>query len=346
VARLRAQAGAGALTRRAGAAARAAVPPAGGGHDLTVTTVRLLGPADVRSLAGQLGLRPTKRLGQNFVHDANTVRRIVRAAQLETTDVVVEVGPGLGSLTLALLPEVAHVHAIEIDPVLAAQLPRTVAARAGEHTDRLSVVTADALHVGAGGLAPPPTALVANLPYNVAVPVVLRLLAELPGLRRGLVMVQAEVAQRLAAPPGGRAYGAPSAKLAWYAHAARAGAVPRAVFWPVPNVDSELLAFTRRDPPPGERGTVFGLVEAAFASRRKSLRSGLAGWAGSPAAAETALRAAGIDPAARAETLAVEDFARLAATSPAPSPGPAGPRRAPRPRPDGRVQDPPAAGAP
>jgi len=278
-------------------------------------TSRLLGPAEVRALADQLGLRPTKRLGQNFVHDPNTVRRIVRAAALTAADVVVEVGPGLGSLTLALLPAVAHVHAVEIDPVLATRLPVTAADRAPALADRLSVVAADALRLCAADLpGPAPSALVANLPYNVGVPVVLHLLAELPGLRRGLVMVQAEVAQRLAAPLGSRAYGGPSVKLAWYAAAKRAGAVPRAVFWPVPNVDSELLAFTRGEPPAGDREAVFALVDAAFASRRKSLRAGLAGWAGSPAAAETALRAAGVDPWARAETLGIADFARLAAT--------------------------------
>jgi 16S rRNA (adenine1518-N6/adenine1519-N6)-dimethyltransferase len=279
-------------------------------------TSQLLGPAEVRSLAASLGIRPTKKLGQNFVHDANTVRRIVRAAGVGPQDVVVEVGPGLGSLTLALLPAVAHVHAVEIDPVLAAQLPQTAVDRAPALAGRLSVVTADALRVRAADLpGPAPSALVANLPYNVGVPVVLHLLAELPGMRRGLVMVQAEVAQRLAAGPGSRAYGAPSVKLAWYAAAKRAGAVPRAVFWPVPNVDSELLAFTRRDAPDGDRERVFALVDAAFASRRKSLRGGLAGWFGSPAAAEAALRGAGVDPAARAETLGVTEFARLAATA-------------------------------
>ncbi|MGH3585127.1 MAG: 16S rRNA (adenine(1518)-N(6)/adenine(1519)-N(6))-dimethyltransferase RsmA, partial [Pseudonocardia sp.] len=242
----------------------------------------------------------------------NTVRRIVRAAQLEPDDVVVEVGPGLGSLTLGLLPAVRAVHAVEIDPVLAARLPVTAADRAPELARRLTVTTRDALALrGAELPGPAPTALVANLPYNVGVPVVLHLLGELPQLRRGLVMVQAEVAERLAAAPRSRAYGVPSAKLAWYAAARRAGPVPRAVFWPVPNVDSGLLAFTRRDPPPGDRARVFRLIDAAFAQRRKALRSGLAGWAGSPAAAEVALRAAGIDPLARAETLAVEDFARL-----------------------------------
>ncbi|WP_233159156.1 16S rRNA (adenine(1518)-N(6)/adenine(1519)-N(6))-dimethyltransferase RsmA [Pseudonocardia sp. MH-G8] len=275
---------------------------------------RLLGPAEVRALAAELDVRPTKRLGQNFVHDPNTVRRIVRAAELEPDDVAVEVGPGLGSLTLALLPAVRAVHAVEIDPVLAARLPATAADRAPGLAARLSVIATDALRLRAADLpAPEPTALVANLPYNVGVPVVLHLLAELPRLRRGLVMVQAEVAERLAAAPGSRAYGVPSAKLAWFATARRAGPVPRAVFWPVPNVDSGLLAFTRRDPPPGDRVAVFRLIDAAFAQRRKALRSGLAGWAGSPAAAEEALHAAGIDPMARAETLSVEDFARLAA---------------------------------
>jgi 16S rRNA (adenine1518-N6/adenine1519-N6)-dimethyltransferase len=284
---------------------------------VTDTQSRLLGPAEVRALAAELGLRPTKRLGQNFVHDPNTVRRIVKAAELEPDDVVVEVGPGLGSLTLALLPAVRAVHAVEIDPVLAGRLPETAADRAPALADRLTVTAADALGVRAGDLpGPAPTALVANLPYNVGVPVVLHLLAELPQLRRGLVMVQSEVAERLAAAPGSRTYGVPSAKLAWFAAARRAGPVPRAVFWPVPNVDSGLLAFDRREPPPGDRGAVFRLIDTAFAQRRKALRSGLAGWAGSPAAAETALRAAGIDPLARAETLSVEDFARLAAAVP------------------------------
>ena len=249
---------------------------------MTVGEARLLGPAEVRALAAELGIRPTKRLGQNFVHDPNTVRRIVRAAELSPDDVVVEVGPGLGSLTLALLPEVAAVHAVEIDPLLAARLPVTAAERAPALAGRLSVLTADALRVRAADFAPPPpTAIVANLPYNVGVPVVLHLLAELPGIRRGLVMVQAEVAERLAAAPGSRAYGVPSAKLAWFAAARRAGPVPRAVFWPVPNVDSGLLAFDRRDPPPGDRAAVFAVIDAAFAQRRKVLRSALAGWAGS-----------------------------------------------------------------
>jgi 16S rRNA (adenine1518-N6/adenine1519-N6)-dimethyltransferase len=286
-------------------------------HAAGVSDARLLGPAEVRALAHELGLRPTKRLGQNFVHDPNTVRRIVRAAELTAEDVVLEVGPGLGSLTLALLPAVAAVHAVEIDPVLAGQLPGTVAERAPALADRLTVHTADALTLRAADLpAPAPTAIVANLPYNVGVPVVLHLLAELPTLRRGLVMVQSEVAERLAARPGSKAYGVPSAKLAWFAEARRAGPVPRAVFWPVPGVDSGLLAFDRRDPPPGDRGAVFTVIDAAFGQRRKALRAALSGWAGGPDAAEQALRAAGIDPRERAERLAVTDFARLAAAGP------------------------------
>ncbi len=209
-----------------------------------------LGPAEIRELARKLGVRPSKRLGQNFVTDAGTVRRIVSLAGLEPDDVVLEVGPGFGSLTLGLLPAARHVTAIEVDPSLAAALPVTVAAHAPSFLQRLTVVTADALRTGAGELpGEPPTALVANLPYNVAVPVVLHLLAELPTLRRGLVMVQAEVADRMTASPGGRIYGVPSVKLAWYADARRAGPVPRTVFWPVPNVDSGLVAFIRRDPP-------------------------------------------------------------------------------------------------
>jgi 16S rRNA (adenine1518-N6/adenine1519-N6)-dimethyltransferase len=280
-------------------------------------SARLLGPAQVRALAAELGVRPTKKLGQNFVHDPNTVRRIVRAAELSADDVVVEVGPGLGSLTLALLPAVAAVHAVEIDPVLAARLPGTAAEYAPGLEPRLTVITADALRLRAADLpAPEPTAIVANLPYNVGVPVVLHLLAELPGIRRGLVMVQSEVAERLAAEPGSKVYGVPSAKLAWFAAARRAGPVPRAVFWPVPNVDSGLLAFDRREPPPGDRVATFRVIDAAFAQRRKVLRAALAGWAGSAAAAEAALVAAGVDPGARAETVDVAGFAAIAAQGP------------------------------
>ncbi|WP_199441259.1 16S rRNA (adenine(1518)-N(6)/adenine(1519)-N(6))-dimethyltransferase RsmA [Umezawaea beigongshangensis] len=274
----------------------------------------LLGPADVRRLAAELDVRPTKKLGQNFVHDPNTVRRIVAAADLAPDDVVLEVGPGLGSLTLALLPAAAAVVAVEIDPVLAARLPGTAADRAPGLADRLHVVLADAMRVTAEQFPVRPTALVANLPYNVAVPVVLHLLAELPSLTKGLVMVQAEVADRMAAGPGSKVYGVPSVKLAWYADARRAGAVPRAVFWPVPNVDSALVSFTRRAEPLSgvDRSVLFPLVDAAFAQRRKTLRGALSGWAGSPAEAERRLLAAGVDPSTRGEQLSVQDFVRIA----------------------------------
>jgi len=275
----------------------------------------LLGPAAIRELAQQLDLRPTKTLGQNFLHDANTIRRIVRTADLRPEDVVLEVGPGLGSLTLGLLPAAARVLAVEIDPRLADLLPRTVADRRPDLADRLDVVTADALRVRELP-GPPPTALVANLPYNVAVPVLLHLLELLPSLDRALILVQAEVAERLAAPPGGSAYGVPSVKAAWYGEVRRAGSVGRKVFWPEPNVDSGLVGLVRRPPPPGDRAATFAVVDAAFGMRRKGLRAALARWAGSPAAAETRLRAAGIDPAARGEQLSVTDFARLAATDP------------------------------
>ncbi|HLV72892.1 dimethyladenosine transferase [Actinomadura hallensis] len=280
-------------------------------------TSRLLGPSDVRELAARLGVRPTKTLGQNFVIDANTVRRIVRAARLSPDDVVVEVGPGLGSLTLALLPEVRRVVAVEVDAVLAGALPATVADRAPGLADRLEVVHADAMKI-TDVPGPPPTALVANLPYNVAVPVVLHLLAALPSLRSALVMVQAEVADRMVAPPGDKVYGVPSVKLAWFGEARRAGPVGRAVFWPAPNVDSGLVAFTRREPPPttATREEVFAVIDAAFAQRRKTLRAALAGWAGSAAAAEAALRAAGVDPRSRGEALDVAAFARIAEYGP------------------------------
>jgi 16S rRNA (adenine1518-N6/adenine1519-N6)-dimethyltransferase len=233
----------------------AAPPPA--------AAAALLGPAEVREIAGRLGTRPTKTLGQNFVIDPNTVRRIVRTAEVGPDDVVLEVGPGLGSLTLGLLPQVSSV-----------------------------------------------------------VPVLLHLLATFPTVRRVLVMVQAEVADRLAAGPGSKVYGVPSVKAAWYADVRRAGAVGRTVFWPAPNVDSGLVAMTRRESPvtTATRDQVFAVVDAAFAQRRKTLRAALAGWAGSPAAAETALRAAGIDPGARGEAIGVADFARLAEHRPAPTP--------------------------
>ncbi|MFG2165831.1 16S rRNA (adenine(1518)-N(6)/adenine(1519)-N(6))-dimethyltransferase RsmA [Micromonospora chersina] len=279
----------------------------------------LLGPAEIRELAARLGVSPTKKLGQNFVHDSNTVRRIVTTAGLAPDDVALEVGPGLGSLTLALLPVAAHVHAVELDPALAAALPETAARFAGPDAARLTVHHGDALRVTAGDLADPaPTALVANLPYNVAVPVVLHLLAELPTLRHGLVMVQKEVADRLVAGPGSKVYGIPSVKLAWYARSRAAGKVPPNVFWPVPNVDSGLVAFARREPPRADvpREAVFAVVDAAFAQRRKTLRAALAGWAGGADRAAAALTAAGVDPGARGESLTVEQFAAIAASAP------------------------------
>ncbi|MGN6609853.1 MAG: 16S rRNA (adenine(1518)-N(6)/adenine(1519)-N(6))-dimethyltransferase RsmA [Jatrophihabitans sp.] len=274
-------------------------------------TSPLLGPVDIRALAAELGVRPTKTLGQNFLHDANTIRRIVRSAELTPGERVLEIGPGLGSLTLGLLEAGHPVTAVEIDPVLAQALPRTVDARLPGAP--LTTVGADALRL-LELPEPAPTALVANLPYNVAVPVVLHLLATFPSLRSGLVMVQSEVADRLVAPPGSRTYGVPSVKAAWFAAATRAGAVGRAVFWPAPNVDSALVRLVRHEPPTtaATRQQVFAVVDAAFAQRRKTLRSALAGWAGSPAAAEELLRGAGIDPQARGETLGVADYARLA----------------------------------
>jgi 16S rRNA (adenine1518-N6/adenine1519-N6)-dimethyltransferase len=276
----------------------------------------LLGPAEIRELAARLGVAPTKKLGQNFLHDPNTIRRIVAAAGLTADDVALEVGPGLGSLTLGLVGAVRHVHAIEIDPTLAAALPTTVTAA------HLTVHTADALRVRGRDFDPPPTMLVANLPYNVAVPVVLHLLAELPGLRGGLVMVQKEVADRLTAGPGSKVYGVPSVKLAWYAEARSAGKVPPAVFWPVPNVDSGLVSFTRREPPAGaDRSAVFAVVDAAFAQRRKTLRAALAGWAGGAGEAERILTEAGVSPQARGEALSVTQFAAIAAAAKLSVPG-------------------------
>lgn len=278
----------------------------------------LLGPAEVRALAERLGVRPTKQLGQNFVHDANTVRRIVAAAGVGRGDTVLEVGPGLGSLTLALLDVVDSVIAVEIDPTLAKHLPVTVADRAPELAGQLTVVEADALRVRADRLPAAPSALVANLPYNIAVPVLLHLLAELPSITTSLVMVQAEVADRLAAEPGSRVYGVPSVKAGFFGTVRRAGAVGTQVFWPVPRVDSGLVRIERYAEPPwpideAHRRRVFEVVDAAFAQRRKTLRAALGHWAGTPAEAERRLVAAGIDPTARGETLDTAAFVRLAA---------------------------------
>ena len=274
---------------------------------------RLLGPAEVRALAAELDLRPTKQRGQNFVIDANTVRRIVADSKVTSADVVLEVGPGLGSLTLALLAVARRVVAVEVDPVLAAALPATIAERAPDQAAAFEVVLADALRIETVP-GPPPTALVANLPYNVSVPVLLHLLGLLPSLERGLVMVQAEVADRLAAVPGSKAYGVPSVKAAWYADVRRAGSIGRNVFWPAPNVDSGLVAWTHRPPPEttATRTQVFAVIDAAFAHRRKALRGVLRGIAGSAEAAEAAIVAAGVDPMVRGEMLGVEEFIAIA----------------------------------
>lgn len=272
----------------------------------------LLDATAVRELAALLGLRPSKQRGQNFVIDANTVRRIVAASGLTGEDVVLEIGPGLGSLTLGLLQATRRVVAIEIDDRLAAQLPRTVATRLPERGDALTVINADALRVEV--LPEPPSAVVANLPYNVAVPVLLHLLATFESWRRGLVMVQAEVADRLAARSGSKTYGVPSVKVAWYAAATRVGTVSPTVFWPVPNVESGLVAIERRESPQTQatRSQVFAVVDAAFGQRRKMLRSALAGLAGSSAAASAAIDAAGLDPQTRGEMLDISEFARIA----------------------------------
>ncbi|XIG79920.1 16S rRNA (adenine(1518)-N(6)/adenine(1519)-N(6))-dimethyltransferase [Streptomyces sp. SGAir0957] len=274
----------------------------------------MFGAADIRELAAVLGVRPTKQRGQNFVIDANTVRRIVRTAEVTADDVVVEVGPGLGSLTLALLDVARHVTAVEIDDTLAAALPATVAARIPAKKDAFDLVNMDAMQITAVP-GPAPTALVANLPYNVAVPVLLHMLDTFPTIERTLVMVQAEVADRLAAGPGSRVYGVPSVKANWYAEVKRAGSIGRNVFWPAPNVDSGLVSLVRRAEPvatTASKDEVFAVVDAAFAQRRKTLRAALAGWAGSAAAAEAALVAAGVSPQARGEALTVEEFARIA----------------------------------
>lgn len=275
--------------------------------------VRYLDPRTIRELARALDLRPTKQLGQNFVHDANTVRRIVAASGIGPQDVVLEIGPGLGSLTLGLLEVARGVTVVEIDPRLASQLPLTVAEHAPAMAGKLRVITADALTV-AELPGEQPTAVVANLPYNISVPVILHLLATFPDWRRGLVMVQAEVADRIAARPGSKTYGVPSVKIAWYADTVRVGRVPPSVFWPVPNVESGLVSITRREPPRtnATRAEVFTVIDAAFAQRRKMLRTALAGIFGSAAAAAAALAAAGIDPTARGEVLDVTDFASIA----------------------------------
>lgn len=273
----------------------------------------LLGPVEIRELAAKLGVSPTKKLGQNFVHDPNTVRRIVNAAELGEDEHVIEVGPGLGSLTLALL-DVARVTAVEIDSRLAAELPNTVAWRAPELAEKLEILHKDALKVSAEDIEQP-TALVANLPYNVSVPVLLHMLATFPSIRKVLVMVQAEVAERLAAQPGSKIYGVPSVKAAFYGKVRRAGNIGRSVFWPVPNIDSGLVRIDccaqGWEVNNATRAEVFPVIDAAFAQRRKTLRAALGAWLGSPQLAEEALRAAGIDPQARGEKLGVAEYVRL-----------------------------------
>ncbi|MHA6510300.1 16S rRNA (adenine(1518)-N(6)/adenine(1519)-N(6))-dimethyltransferase RsmA [Tessaracoccus sp. Y1736] len=274
----------------------------------------LLDPASVRRIAAELDLRPTKQRGQNFVVDPNTVRRIVALSGVTAEDVVLEIGPGLGSLTLGLLETGARVVAVEIEERLAARLERTVRERMGEDAaERLTVVAADALQVDALP-GPAPSSLVANLPYNVSVPVLLRMLELFPDWTDGLVMVQLEVADRLVAPPGSKVYGVPSAKVAWYAESARVGTVPPKVFWPVPNVESGLVRITRRPAPAttASREDTFRVIDAAFSQRRKMLRAALAGLIGSSAAASELIEAAGVDPQLRGEMLDVAAFAAIA----------------------------------
>jgi 16S rRNA (adenine1518-N6/adenine1519-N6)-dimethyltransferase len=275
--------------------------------------VTLLGAAEIRALAAELDVTPTKKLGQNFVVDANTVRKIVHVARVQPGEHVVEVGPGLGSLTLAILETGASVTAVEIDHRLAARLPMT-AADHGVPADSLAVVDADALRVTQ--LPGDPTVLVANLPYNVSVPVLLHFLETFPHLQRGVVMVQAEVGERLAAPPGSKVYGAPSVKAAWYGPWRLAGTVSRQVFWPVPNVDSVLVGFERDAEPRGDeelRARTFRIVDAAFQQRRKMLRQALSQvLGGSAAAASLVLEQAGVAPTARGEDLGIDDYVRVA----------------------------------
>ncbi|MCL6421801.1 16S rRNA (adenine(1518)-N(6)/adenine(1519)-N(6))-dimethyltransferase RsmA [Brachybacterium sp. JHP9] len=277
----------------------------------------LLSARDIRELADRAGIRPSKQRGQNFVIDPNTVRLIVERAAIAPGQSVLEVGPGLGSLTLGLLEAGADVAAIELDRGLAALLPQTLGAR-GISEDRFALVHADALQVTALPSAPragEPTALVANLPYNVATPILLTLMERFGSLRTALVMVQSEVVDRLVAEPGSRTYGAPSAKAAWYGTREYAGKISRQVFWPVPNVDSALVLLTRRESPLGteaERLATFAVIEAAFAQRRKMLRAALSGWAGSSTLASAILERAGVDPTLRGETLRIEQFLAIA----------------------------------
>jgi 16S rRNA (adenine1518-N6/adenine1519-N6)-dimethyltransferase len=279
-------------------------------------TIRLLGRTEIRRLANELELRPRKSLGQNFVHDANTVRRIVSISGIGRSDSVMEVGPGLGSLTLALLDRGATVTAVEIDPVLADRLPQTIAEHSHSEINRLTVLNRDVLSLRRADVDTAPTALVANLPYNVAVPALLHVLAEFPSIQTLTVMVQAEVAERLAAEPGGKEYGVPSVKVRFYGQVRRCGMVPPTVFWPIPRVYSGLVRIDRyvTSPWPADetfRRQVFELVDIAFAQRRKTSRNAFAEWAGSGNESANRLLAASIDPARRGETLSIDDFVRL-----------------------------------
>jgi len=284
----------------------------------------LLGPAEIRDLAELLDLQPTKKLGQNFVIDANTVRRIVKASGVAAGESVVEVGPGLGSLTLGLLEAGASVVAVEIDNRLAGQLPKTVELLQPELIEKdsavLTVILQDAMTVTE--LPGDPTALVANLPYNISVPVLLRFIELFPGIDKALVMVQAEVGQRIAAEPGSKIYGSPSLKAAWYGRWSTAGMVSRQVFWPVPNVDSILVRFSRAEQPgtEEERLATFALIDAAFQQRRKMLRQSLSSVLGDTATASARLEAAGVAPTARGEELTVLDFLRIVRAAEAQSP--------------------------
>ena len=281
-----------------------------------VVTIRLLSRTEIRNLAKELDFRPRKSLGQNFVHDANTLRRIVSASGVNKNDHVLEVGPGLGSLTLALLDRGATVTAVEIDSLLAERLPRTVAEHSHSEIHRLTVLNRDILGLRRSDLENPPTALVANLPYNIAVPALLHLLAEFESIRTVMVMVQAEVAERLAAEPGGKDYGVPSAKVRFFGNVRRYGSVSPTVFWPIPRVYSGLVRVDRYETSPwptdeGFRREVFDLIDTAFGQRRKTVRNAFLEWAGSGNASAEMLLAASIDPSRRGETLTIADFVRL-----------------------------------
>lgn len=277
-----------------------------------MTESQLLGPQEIRELADMLGIRPTKTLGQNFVIDPNTIRRIIAAANIDPDETVVEVGPGLGSLTLGILDAAKDMVAVEIDPPLAEQLPATIAKFRPGSEHRIDVVLSDAMKVTE--LPKTPSALVANLPYNVAVPVLLHMFAQFPSIQHALVMVQDEVADRLSAKPGSKIYGVPSVKANWFAEVSKAGVIGTNVFWPAPKIKSGLVAFERRPELLSTlpREDIFAIVDAAFAQRRKTLRAALAGWAGSGARAEQILVEAGIDPTLRGEKLDIHDYIRIA----------------------------------